>query len=432
MAGRLAGLAVLLLACAAGVSSRATALLTDGEPVGANTFSTAESFGPDCPATPPAGVAVMLGFESGVVTSAGLTSGFFGVEQASLSVDGTIARGGASSLEVTPSGAPGFGVFYLSPTTVTTARFALQLDTLPATDIPELFSISNATGGSFAALLGYEYNAGAPTFSIRLRDGTGVLTAPVESSVEPAAGQWYLVDIHYDATGTTHTVAWRVDGSDQPAASQPGDANTQTSLGWVGTTVASTFSAHYDDIVISTAAADYPLPDATVRRLVPDGAEPSNLLGSITNETGGTGDAATWWQKLDDVPVASADFIRQDTVDTAAYAAFSFADTTDTCILAVLGRVFATSAGSSIDARSEFRVLDGAITRSVWNQTLDVGDAGFLYGLGAFIPPAGPSWTTDELNGLVGRIGFASDIPSGAAVPRWDALGLEYLTPYSS
>jgi hypothetical protein len=430
MAGRLAGLAVLLLACAAGVSSRATALLTDGDPVGANTFSTAESFGPDCPATPPAGVAVMLGFESGVVTSAGLTSGFFDV-QGALAVDATVARGGASSLEASPTGSPGFGVFYLSATTVTTARFALRLDSLPTADVPELFSISNATGGSFAALLGYEHNAGAPTFSIRLRNDTGALTAPVESSVEPAAGQWYLIDIKYDATGTTHTVAWKIDGSDQPAASQPGTANTQTSLGWVGSTVASTFTAHYDDIVISTAAADYPLPDTTVRRLVPDGAEPSNLLGSLTNETGGTGDAASWWQKLDDTPVNSADFIRQNTVDTAAYAAFSFADTTDTCILAVRGTLFSTSTGSSNDATSEFRVLDGAITRSVWNQTLDVGEAGFLYGLGAFIPPTGASWTTAELNGLVGRVGFTSAIPSGAAAPRWDALGLEYLTPYS-
>ena len=264
MIRRLAGAAVLLFGAAAVATSSATASFTGAAAVGANAFSTGGSFGPECPATFPTALQVMMGFDAGAVSSFGMTAGFFGGLPGSLSVTADAPRSGAYSLRSAPAGTAGFGLFYLPSTSVTTARFALRLPTLPTTDVAQLFGITNGVDDGYAAFLGYRYNGGSPTLAVQLRNDVGALTAPVESTIKPVADQWYLVDVRLDASGSTHTFNWRIDGTDQPDATQPGTAGTTTSIGWIGTTVADTYTADFDDLLVSSSAADYPLPNATV------------------------------------------------------------------------------------------------------------------------------------------------------------------------
>ena len=356
----------------------------------------------------------MSGVETGstLASNSGTGGGEFGGTAGFAFAHSSVKRSGSYSLRVSPFGAA-YGVA-LAPSAAdrhTVLHFAIRLDELPGSDVNELASAQVLSTTSYAALFGYE--ATSNRFMVRLRNGSNVLTAPVTSSNTVVAGQWYVIDLYWNSSGTTHTVDWRVDGMDESRATLTG-VSAQNLYGvFFGSRSGGNFTANYDDMALSVTSADYPLPDLRIGRLLPDGMGPGNgNPGSVFvqgNRAGNMALNSNAWGYLDRVPMSQFDlWVIQQSNSTSNYAEVTFEDTTEGCIVGVRGFAHLYRDGNG-GAHSRTDILEGTQTTTIFNGS----PANFTS------PPAhysrmigtagGDAWTTGKVNGLVSRFGYSSD-----------------------
>jgi hypothetical protein len=365
----------------------------------------------------------------------GSTDSFFNSAAGTVSVDSaTPAHGGTYSLKANPSASTAYVYsFAAAPGTMSVYHFAIRLNSLPSADVTDLGGVGITTANSVRMFLGYQQSTNK--FMARIRNSNGVFSSWQVANMNPiVAGQWYAIDMKYDtSSSSTWTANWAVDGVANSPALTVGTLASSTANYYIfvgNYEGAATYWANYDEVTYSQTAADYPLPDGTVKILLPDGNSTDNLAAVITNETGGTGDRSTWYQKVDEVPPTSTDYIKQATVNAGAYAGFTFQDPPagDTCIKAVAPNLFSTGMGATKPNTAGFHVMDGATDDTAWNYNLGPNFAnGSITGLGNFINPTGTNWTNAEVAGLIGRVGYASSIPNSGAYARWDQISLQYL-----
>jgi hypothetical protein len=288
---------------------------------------------------------------------------------------------------------------------------AVRLASLPSATV-SLASVNAAAGN--AATLVYDQATG----KLGVRWGTGTIT---DATVGVSAATWYVVELRVGFGTNPRVLDWRVDGIVQPQISSAEAASTGTTLR-LGTGSASTYTANFDDVVVSQKAGDYPIGDGGVLALRPDGMGTSNTGGKLVNDDG-TAIGATTWNRLDDNPMTSiTDYVKQTASATANYVELTFQDTTQSCINGV-SAAFAYHSSAAGTNAGETRVLDGATTTTVYSGNL--GSASIAYKQ-AMVTGAASPWTQTAVNGLKARIGFSGDV---SPLPYWDALLLEYDVP---
>jgi hypothetical protein len=268
------------------------------------------------------------------------------------------------------------------------------------------------TGGNGNLLIGYD--SASQKLSLGFSFGTQRLSASTLS-----AGTWYVLDTRVNYGVNPHTADWQLNGVAQTQATKAVNAESASETGFGPSVTDANFTLWVDDVVVSQTSGDYPIGDGKVLGLSPDAMGTSNDPSArLSTEAGAWG--ATTWNKLDDAPMTStADYVRQTAVDSSAYLETTFANTSETCINAVMGEL-AYHAASTNGNNSKTSLFEGATERVVYSGTMSTTTLSYR---SAMIAPAAGSWTQAKVNGLTARIGYTSAM---LGQPYWDALMVEY------
>ena len=338
-----------------------------------------------------------------------------------VSIDTAVVRSGGASLKISAAGAAGNEWrLWTTPTRAASARFAIRLDTLPAADVEQLFALDTAYyEPRSSARLGYEAATGR--LRLTLRSAAGNVTT-VRASAPAVAGAWHVIDLRYDVSSATQRADWSVDGVGQDSASVQAAGAESLYRIQLGTNTADRFVANYDDVMLTTNPADYPLGDGRVYVLKPNGMGRSVGATNLRDNDGTAIDALSW-TRLDEIPATStADFVQQVKASGTSYAEFTFEDTAHACIRAVRGYLSTHSEATNNANNPRLSVVDGARESIVlggdWAANTPVSRD-----YSGSVAPAGGSWSTTSVNGLVARFGFATDVKP---VPILDGVLLEY------
>jgi hypothetical protein len=303
-------------------------------------------------------------------------------------------------------------------------RYSVRFDVLPAADAT--VAVINPSGCSPCGAhnkLYLFYRAGTQTWQM------GYSLAEAVGSAPAVAGTWHSFDVHSNPVSNTRWAEWRADGVAQPDvgpyADPPGGWSTPTVQFGIPFADASTdYTAYYDDIMVSSTAADYPLGDTKVAALLPNAMGTHNGPTSFQNNDS-TAINATTWQRLDEIPMnVTTDYVKQITSSGGGYVAIEFEDTTETCIRggSIVAAVHAANTQGNNAALNS--VTNG------FNYTLYAGDWSEItlryiqrpVSQNQFTPGTGP-WTQAVINGITARFGMSTDVNP---VPYIDAVLLEY------
>jgi hypothetical protein len=342
-------------------------------------------------------------------------------------------RTGSYSLKLAPNGGPVYRGRVVEWKPVLVQRFYLRLDSLPSSDVRELASIytvkstaKNSSGKSsrYAAHLGYKASTGNLTVELNTENpGTRV-----EGNVPVAPGAWHLVELRYDVSTSTNKVDWRIDGVDQPQATLANGPSTLINEVFWGSTFSDTYSANYDDMMLSQTAGNYPLGGGRILRLGPnDSNGPHSGVQNFRDVENGVASniGSTTWMGLTDVPFAPGRHIAQVANSSSSYVQIGFEDTAEPCIRAVSGWVAWDPQNTKSANNGTTKVLDGSNETVVHSGSMSYQSTSMWIRQAVVRPPTdtGLGWTLDRVNGLVARVGYSTDT---SPRPWWDALMLEF------
>ena len=191
---------------------------------------------------------------------------------------GSPVKSGSYALRVFPTAAASIldSQFTLS-TAMIVARFSIRFATLPSSDCLLFSETQGSNGLGFQASDSTLRAARDPTTPVFGSTGFVVTT-----------GVWYDVDIKIDANANPRTVDVIVAGTVLGQLANGPAPSTITVLRF-GSSVAETLDVYYDDFVLSTTAADYPIGRRSIIGLVPDAdGTHSTAAGQIKHGTAAT------------------------------------------------------------------------------------------------------------------------------------------------
>lgn len=392
----------------------------------------------------------LTGFEHGIISAAG--TGLFGALSPTPPVITAVTaqvRNGDYAMSCPGSGAAGLRHIQTpvwTSSSVVVGRLAFKFTANPTVECSLIESSGLGGTAWFRMYLQTDGKMRAGWFG-----GTGGVQSITASAL--ALNTWHLLEWRFDSTTTAATIDWQVN-----SVAQAQSTTTLTTAGGMtyhligqtdggGNIGTAGQSISFDDICISTTAADYPLGDGKVIKLLPgsDGTHSVAANQFLPGDSGGTAytnASTTAFQMVDDDPVvvpwtttrSTTDNIRQAIVGTSNYIEIRPTATPES---GTANGVRATLAYSSPSGAGTN--LAGAIVRnSGGNPVVIYGDlavgggglggAGQDYDLqtntfkGAMVAIPGAGWTPSEVNAIRFRIGGSNDI---APVPTWQALMLE-------
>lgn len=289
-------------------------------------------------------------------------------------------------------------------------RIAVKLVSLPAASSDVL--VLNSAGPAWAL----RYNQASGYWAIN----NGPTGATQDSSVLAVADTYILLEWDLNTSANPHTLAWRIDGTAQPALSYASSAADLQQL-YLGCRAAQTptYDCCYDDLALSNTGADYPIGDGKgLPILSPTGFGTHSNPGDFTGTA--SPPASTDWGLIDDVPFAGlADYIYQDTIGVGSYLEITFADLVSTLPINGVQAIVEVQRAAAGAAWYELRIRDGTTETVVMALSVDTVTADQFW---KQVTPAAAPWTQAAVNGLIGRFGYASDV---TPFPRYHAMGLE-------
>ncbi len=411
----LAGLAVAAAAATIGGTLSAFSQTTDNT---GSTFQAASSFF-TCP-----NQSITAGYLTGMEMGRTAYNGT-GLQAAAgnVTADGAVKRTGGYSLKVVASGSASYAGWTNTAATTSTsqvARFALYLDSLPGADVNQLFGMNSAGG------LQLRYVASSQKLAIAIKPTSAGAYTVVAADTTVQAGTWYSIEIRYRVAAPNHIADWRINGSPQSSASVAAAASsTYTTYFGTASTSTDSYTAHYDDMIITPDSTVYPLGDGRVQALRPNAMGTSVGTANFRTDGGGAIGALTW-QRMVEVPMTSTtDYIEQFTVSSTSYVELAMQDTAETCIRAANGYFsfhnISTGGGSN---NLKMSVFDG--TRESVLRTGDLSANNLSSrDFSAAITPL-TTWSQTALNGLVARYGYGAKVSPPIGV---DAVLVEYEVP---
>lgn len=348
----------------------------------------------------------MNGLENGYVSTSG-TNQFSSISNGggTIVADSSVTRNGGYSLKIPDTSVLGASnaQFAVSGSTVV-ARFGIRLNSLPGN--VNLAFIDAGTD------LVFGYNNGSQKFELT----SGLTTVASSSTV--SAGTWYLIDLRARFGANPNLADWHINGVAQTGLSSAVASSSAVAIGWGSTSILQTYTANYDDILVSLNSSDYPFGDGRILRLGPIA---TTYPVTEFQDHDSTPLDANSFGNLDELPMTStADYIKQITTGATSYVQVDF-NNPAVCVKAVYATLAYsnTTAGANVGKTS---IFDGATERIVFSG--DMNTTAITY-KSAYIAPASSPWTETTINGVVARIGYSTDV---SPTPEWHALGLEYET----
>jgi hypothetical protein len=399
------------------------------------TINTSGGGGGSCPAEPT--VKWMSGFEGGIINppvggtvGRNLAGGFYLVTAfAPPTVVSTPVRTGNYALRVAPTSSGGNYAILLDPYgnlgNTLVVRVSIRLDVLPTADAT-IFSMgpNGSTGWAHSTMYLY-YKLSSGKWALGL--GNSSLPVFQESSVTIATSTWYSFDFRMQVIGTdTRMAEWYLDGVAQPTVSVvdspgTGGAGPRINFGQVAV-LGSAYTAYYDDAIISSTPADFPIGDVRISPLVPDAMGTHNTPGNFQEQVSATSSAITGtsYQRIDETPMnVTTDLIKQVTASATSYIETTFADTTQTCIRGADAIMAAHPAGTSSN-NTKTSMFDGATETVLYSGDISDTNAALHYAQRPITAAGG--WTQARVNGLKARLGYGADINP---IVAWDSRLVE-------
>jgi hypothetical protein len=359
----------------------------------------------------------LTGIEQGVASPT--NTGVFSSATGAVSADTSPVRNGSYSLEVAPTSfTPAYAqADFPSTASVTVARFAVRLSSLPSSD-RNLASLLSSSGN--AATLAYQ----SSSQRLGVRWGTsGSITA---ASTTVSSGTWYLIEMRANFGSNPRTLVWRINSVAQANISSSETASVGSGIRF-GSSSTGSYTAYFDDIAVSQTASDYGFGDGQVLGLVPDGMGSHNNSFNFQNELGGSISSSTY-QRVDDIPASStSEYIRQVSSSSSSYIEMTIGDQGQTCVDGVSAAVAYASSSTGFNS-GQTRIYDGSTITTVQSGNMSSSGTSLAYA-SSIVTPAGGTWSKTALNGLKARVGYSSDV---SPQPRWHALTLEYNLPLIS
>jgi hypothetical protein len=347
--------------------------------------------GPVCPGTKPSSVWI-TGMEHGI--AGGASDIFSGVSGAV--GDSTVDRTGLWSLKVTKTTTTPIYAYIITGGFRVVSHFAVRLASLPTGD--GTIAVDDSTVGQDLFL---KYQASTQKFLVQWGTGTSAL-----SSSTVSAGTWYSFDLRTDRSTTTFVADWRINGSAQTSISSV-ETTSGASRFYFGSpaVVSEVFTANYDDMMLSLTPADYPLPDISVMPLSPTSMG-TNVGATNFQNNDATAINASSYTRVDDTNMfGSTDWVKQTVSSATSYLEFNYADTVETCIMAVRATVGIGRNGTQTD-NAKVNLMDGATERIIFQGDMPCGNC---IGERSLLLPVA-SATQSAVNAMKSRFGYSTDI----------------------
>lgn len=377
-----------------------------------STAITSAGGGGGCPTLTPIW---LTGFEHGAVSQSGggLFDSVVTVGGTNVTAPAAAARTGAYGLRVQTTDIFSFGYARKNTTgAVRVARLSIQLPALPvpaSTDAD--LALFNASTGSALKIM---YKGSSQKLALTIGTGT-----PVEMSGTFSAGTWYSLDIRYNVGTNPRTAEWQVDGVAQTAVTSAEATAANVSSVQLGADSGTSSNMYFDDVMVSSTSADYPIGELSIDVLAPNGMGTSVNPPSFQHEDNSAINATTY-ARLKETPMTSlADYIKQVTANAGRYIEMTFADTTHECIRGV-SAVLAYHGAATQANNGKTSIFDGTTERVVYSGAMNLTALGYK---SLALPPVTAPWSQAALNGLLVRVGYSSD---NNPLPYWDAVLLEY------
>ena len=250
----------------------------------------------------------------------------------------------------------------------------------------------------------------------------GATTAATTTTYDDDA--WHRVDWKVDTTANPHTQSATIDGVDSIGPITVANAAADITTIRVGSSVAGDdLTCIYDDWVCSATLADYPLGEYVIKALVPTGDGTHNAGTNTIEDNAGAdinGTSVTAYPLVDEWPPNTTDYVMQSATGAGNYAEVTFDDVTGS-IDCVVGLAAIWSAGTGVN-NGTVRIVDSTPATLIDIYSGDQSDTALRY-QAATVPAPGGTWSADEVNGLVARMGFSTDVVD---VPRWSAIMIQY------
>jgi len=338
------------------------------------------------------------------------------------SIDTSTVRTGARSLRINSTGSGGTIQCNTNATgTDHAVRFYIRFASLPSGNC----YIYTDDVGTTASRLGIAFNAS----DNKLYCAQGTTPILGAAGITVTTGVWYCIDLKMNHAVGSKTVDGKVDGADL-AQKTSGNTDTGTVVPRIGIGQPVTADVYYDDFVMSSTAADYPIGASDgVKAFVPvsDGTHNVTTAGDFkvgsagSNITNSTTDS---YQYVDDVPIDDTtpdtnDYINQsqDTGGASEY------------VEHVLGHISGGSTPTVAPRAVEVIVAYHQQSTGTGNSTFKLNDNGTEDTVFAFnaagttavryqrkhypLAPTGGAWTVTSGNGnfnnLRSRFGYSTD-----------------------
>ena len=242
-----------------------------------------------------------------------------------------------------------------------------------------------------------------------------------------ADGNWHRVDFRWNGTGDPCTGDWSVDGSPQPGSpfSTAGTANPVQYLRLGDNSGAMTFTAQYDDLVLSSTSADYPLGAHDVLFGNPTGDGTHAAGTNVIEDNAGTDIVSpNAFPLINDITSSpSTDYIQQVATGASNYAEVTFDDQPGgKTIWGVEGVAALFASGTAASADGTTRIVDASNNTLTNIYAGDMSETSLNYRRAIITAPAG-GWDGAGYAGVKARVGFSGAVTSQ---PRWAALMLQY------
>lgn len=350
------------------------------------------------------------GFEHGNTAAAagGVYGGFSG---APVNVT-TPVRTGNRALEISMAGVTEDIGYTGFASTIIATGFYLRFATIPSA-LVKLCRFLNANGSGYLRI-----NSSGQLSIIAGAGSAQNLGSPLSTNT------WYRIVLEYDTSTGTATFRGKVDNGTEATATNAQVSANITELK-LGTDAAVTYTAYFDDWIISITDGDYEeiggWASHSVEGLLPTADGAHNTVGANELEYTGTGtditDASTdVWTLVDDVPLDTAlsDYVNDVGTSATAYVEVTFADlaagTDEPQAVRAYG-VDADSTGTGTSAAIS-RVLLSDNTALSPDLRLSTDDPGITTTVRKkMLTAPGGGWTRTNVNGLKARMGFGDGAP---------------------
>lgn len=255
-------------------------------------------------------------------------------------------------------------------------------------------------------------------------------TGGIASNMTISLGQWYRLEWRVIVSGTTATIDWKIDETDQTQLIDTvpvGGVVTNTRLGF---NTATTGNLYIDDVVLSTTPADYPIGPGGTQLRQPS-ADGTHVPGTnvIEDQAGNDIGAVTAYDKLNSVPASAATYIRQAATGAGNYAEVLIEDLTDAhsavigaqAILAYTSATTSSNKAACIISKDDFATFTPVWGAPGTGLTADYSDGATtnLYYKSAVIQDVADDTTA---NNLKARLGYSDDASPN---PYWVDLFVE-------